>query len=83
MKSPEEQVASKGSAADPRLSGMPASNAAGRPSKESTASYIAEMVQELSGLARSAGLETLGYLLDIAELEARASPRLNGAGPPG
>ena len=34
------------------------------------ASYIAEMSRDLATLARRNGLDTLGYLLDIARLEA-------------
>lgn len=34
------------------------------------ASYIAEAVAELAQLSRRHGLETLGYLLEMAQLEA-------------
>lgn len=43
--------------------------------RHGTAAYIADLTKELSGLARGAGLETLAYLLDIAELEALAQTR--------
>jgi hypothetical protein len=36
------------------------------------ASYIAEMTRDLATLARRNGLDTLGYLLDIARLEAES-----------
>ena len=42
----------------------------------STATYIGDMCRDLAGLARQNGLDTLGYLLDIARLEAE-----NAAGP--
>ncbi|MFG1403008.1 hypothetical protein [Xanthobacter sediminis] len=35
------------------------------------ASYIAGLTEELSRLARSSGLPTLSYILDMARLEAR------------
>jgi hypothetical protein len=37
------------------------------------ASYIAEMAGDLAMLARRNGLDTLGYLLDIARLEAESA----------
>lgn len=40
-----------------------------------TAAYIAELTAELSGLARSAGLEALAYVLDIAQFEANRLAR--------
>ena len=42
------------------------------------AAYVAELTQELAGMARRHGLDTLGYLLDMARLEAEniaGSPR--------
>jgi hypothetical protein len=42
----------------------------------SAATYIGDMCRDLAGLARQNGLDTLGYLLDIARLEAE-----NAAGP--
>jgi hypothetical protein len=44
------------------------------------ASYIAEMARDLATLARRNGLDTLGYLLDIARLEAESAEK--SAGPP-
>lgn len=35
-----------------------------------TARYIGEMTEELAELARSAGLDDLAFLLDLAKLEA-------------
>ena len=40
------------------------------------AAYIEDMARDLAALARRNGLDTLGYLLDIARLEAE-----NAAGP--
>jgi hypothetical protein len=40
----------------------------GKPAE--AARYIADLSGELAGLARAAGLEMLGYLLDIAQAEA-------------
>ena len=40
-----------------------------------TAAYIADITKELSVLARGSGLETLAYVLDIAQLEAAAEMR--------
>jgi hypothetical protein len=37
---------------------------------ENAATYIADIVTELAGLARGSKLEILAYLLDIAQLEA-------------
>ena len=37
---------------------------------DSAAHYIATMTEELALLARRNGLETLGYILDMARLEA-------------
>ncbi len=40
---------------------------------QSTAEYIAEMAHELAQLAKHSKLESLGYLLQLAELEANRS----------
>lgn len=42
---------------------------------ESTAAYIADITTELASLARGSKLEVLGYLLDIAQLEAANTAR--------
>ncbi len=39
---------------------------------EDVAAYLAQMSDEMSRLARSAGLDLLAYFLDMARLEARA-----------
>jgi hypothetical protein len=39
------------------------------------ATYIGDMCRDLAGLARQNGLDTLGYLLDIARLEAENAAR--------
>lgn len=42
---------------------------------DSTAVYVAHMTDELAKLARRAGLDLLGYLLDMARLEAATCAR--------
>jgi len=42
---------------------------------DSTAVYVAHMADELAKLARRAGLDLLGYLLDMAKLEAATCAR--------
>ena len=42
---------------------------------DSTAVYLAHMTDELAKLARRAGLDLLGYLLDMARLEAATCAR--------
>jgi len=42
---------------------------------DSTAAYIQQMTSELSGMALSAGLDTLAYLLSLAKEEATAPQR--------
>lgn len=41
----------------------------------SVSTYIAQMTEELAGLARRAELDVLAYLLDIAQLEAETTAR--------
>ena len=49
---------------------------------DSTAIYLAHMTDELAKLARRSGLDLLGYLLDMARLEALACARAErGDGP--
>jgi len=43
------------------------------------AAYVVELTQELAGVARRHGLDTLGYLLDMARLEAE---NIVGSPPP-
>jgi hypothetical protein len=45
-----------------------AANGHGTP--DSAAQYIASLTQELAQLARRNGLDTLGYILEMARLEA-------------
>lgn len=44
--------------------------------KTQTAAYIASLTGELASMARRSGLSTLGYLLDMAKLEAEQLARL-------
>ena len=43
--------------------------------KAATAAYVASLTADLAALARSRKLDTLGYLLDMARLEAESSAR--------
>ena len=45
-----------------------------------TASYIADMSGSLAVMARRLGLDLLGYILDMAQEEARNSARLHERG---
>lgn len=47
----------------------------GRPEPGDTARYISQMASELTALAAAAGLETLGYLLAMARVEADLAAR--------
>jgi hypothetical protein len=51
---------------------MPASSLK-QPPKDSAAAaeFIAKMAKDLSAIAQRNGLDTLGYLLEIAQLEAQ------------
>ncbi len=42
---------------------------------ESTATYVAELSGSLAYMARSQGLDTLGYILEMAKLEAESTLR--------
>jgi len=44
--------------------------------RAATAAYIATMTGDLAEMARRHGLDALGYLLDMARLEAQTQPRL-------
>jgi hypothetical protein len=47
--------------------------------RAAAADYVAELSAELAKLARRHGLETLGYILDMARLEAESANRhMNG-----
>jgi hypothetical protein len=39
--------------------------------REAAAVYIADLASDLARIARRQGLDTLGYILDMARLEAR------------
>jgi hypothetical protein len=43
--------------------------------RDQAVTYIAELTSELALVARRHGLETLGYLLDMARLEAENTAR--------
>lgn len=71
----------------PRVAG-PGQPAAPQPPDDAVAfaGYVAALTEELSRLARTNGLTTLAYLLDMARLEARNVALVDGppgkAGPP-
>jgi hypothetical protein len=39
------------------------------------AAYVAELAADLAAIARQHGLDTLGYILDMAKLEAESATR--------
>ena len=41
--------------------------------RAATASYIADLTRDLATMARGRGLDTLGYILEMARLEAEAT----------
>ena len=43
--------------------------------RDEVAAYVAELTAELAEVARRSGLHTLGYLLDMARLEAENAAR--------
>ena len=45
--------------------------------RSAVASYVATLSADLAGMARKTGLETLGYLLEMARLEAESVTRHN------
>jgi hypothetical protein len=56
-----------------------APGAQGEGDRTAAAGYVAELSAELATLARQHGLDTLGYILDMARLEAEnASRHVNG-----
>jgi len=56
-----------------------ASMAQGEGDRAAAADYVAELSAELARLARQHGLDTLGYILDMARLEAENVTRhVNG-----
>ena len=57
-----------------------AASAASQPGDAaSAADYVAAMSGDLASIARRHGLETLGYLLDMARLEAESVTAQDGA----
>jgi len=51
--------------------------AGGTGSRAAVASYVATLSADLAAMARRQGLETLGYLLEMARLEAESTNRPN------
>lgn len=49
---------------------IPAGENASPTQRMAVASYIAALARDLAGLARREGLDTLGYLFDMARIEA-------------
>jgi Mrp family chromosome partitioning ATPase len=43
--------------------------------RAATASYVATLTAELSAMARKSGLNALGYILEMARLEAESEAR--------
>jgi hypothetical protein len=48
--------------------------------KAATAAYVASLVADLAALARKQKLDTLGYLLDMARLEAEGAAQRGQGG---
>jgi hypothetical protein len=60
----------------------PPNDETSRAAQRAAARYVAELVLELVVVARSHHLDTLGYLLEVARLEAESISRSrNGRGP--
>ena len=56
-----------------------AASCSGSSDRTAAAKYVAELSAELANLARRHGLDTLGYILDMARLEAENATRyMNG-----
>jgi hypothetical protein len=51
-----------------------------RDAQRAAADYVAALVIELALIARDHRLDTLGYLLEVARLEAESVSRSNGRG---
>lgn len=51
-----------------------------RDEKAQVAVYVASMSADLANMARHTGLETLGYLLEMARLEAENAARQTAPG---
>ena len=52
-------------------------------SRAAVASYVATLSADLAAMARKQGLETLGYLLEMARLEAESANRTYSGGTSG
>ena len=48
-----------------------------RQDRAAAASYVAALSADLASIARTHGLDTLGYLLDMARMEAENATRLS------
>jgi hypothetical protein len=57
--------------------------ASAEPDRTAVANYVATLSADLSAMARRSGLETLGYLLEMARLEAENMARPTPHGPNG
>ena len=53
-------------------------NAADGFDRAAAAAYIADLAADLSGIAKRNGLSTLGYLLDMAKMEAENISGVDG-----
>jgi hypothetical protein len=52
----------------------------GPENKAEAAAYVAELTADLARIARRHGLDTLGYILDMARLEAQQASAQFGGG---
>lgn len=57
------------------MSNHPTAAPAEPASRAAVASYVATLSADLAAMARRQGLETLGYLLEMARLEAESANR--------
>ena len=58
----------------------PSDHKTNRNDQLATADFVAAYAMELAELARSHGLDTLGYILEMARLEAENLRNANGRG---
>jgi hypothetical protein len=54
------------------------SKSQGASNRAAAADYVATVASELAQIARRHGLDALGYILDMARLEAENAARMNG-----
>jgi hypothetical protein len=61
---------------------MPEQHVGGPESQAEAAAYVAELTADLARIARRHGMDTLGYILDMARLEAQSAthPSEGGVG---